>query len=1315
MATRTACSYCGVGCGIEVHTATDRETGNPVIARVTGDKLHPANFGRLCTKGATHAEMMRADDGRLTSAMLRPSRGEELVPTPVDDAVAEAGRRLRAIVDEHGPDAVALYVSGQMSIEAQYLATKLAKGYLRTVHIESNSRLCMASAGTGFKQSLGADGPPGSYADFDCTDLFFVIGSNMADCHPILYLRMADRLKAGAKLIVVDPRRTTTAERADLFLQIKPGTDLALLNGLLHLLVENGDIDGEFIDAHTEGWEAMPAFLADYTPDRVARLTGLAEDDIRRAARMIAEAGEWLSCWTMGLNQSTHGTWNTNAICNLHLATGAICRPGSGPMSLTGQPNAMGGREMGYMGPGLPGQRAVTSAEDRAFVEGQWGLPAGMIRSDVGPGTVDMFRGLADGDIKACWIICTNPVATVANRSTVIEGLQAAELVITQDAYRATATNAYADIVLPAAMWAEADAVMVNSERNLTLLQQSIPAPGQARPDWQLICQVAAHLGFGEHFAYTCSEQIFEEIRRFWNPKTGYDLRGASYARLRESPLQWPCPPDDESDRHPIRYLNDGVSQDHFVDQHGNAPRLAFATPSRRAIFHARPHMDARELPDDEYPLVLNTGRLQHQWHTMTKTGRVESLNKLTGDPFVEVHPEDALRLGIEDGRPVELTTRRGRAVLSAAVTDRVRPGSCFVPFHWNDDHGENLTVNALTNDAVDPDSLQPEFKVCAVKLTPVASPTLTEHETLYVSGFFSGLAEAQSEVPVLPGTAPVSTGVRQWINGLLAGQAHRASDEPARPEVDGGPLVLWASQTGTAEDFATRLAERLGNAHLVNMDDLAPADLVAARDVLVVTSTFGDGGPPDNGASFWQRLQAETAAPLTGLRYAVLGIGDRSYDDFCGHARAVDARLADLGAVRLLERADCEAYDDERMRQWADDVIALLNPGIDTTPPTGSVSTLVRPATVAQPFTRARPLVVPLSRNVVLTGPASRKEVRQFGFDISEHDVEYAAGDSLGVCATNDPAIVDAWLAATGMPGQHAVEIDGTEMSLRDALVSHYDFCRVTPDLVRFIAEHSRHAKALRAPKAKLDKWLVGRNGLDLVQEFVVHADPDEWREVLVRLTPRSYSISSSPLVSPHEVQLTVSVVRYRGADGGGRGGVCSTFLADRASSAPVFLQRSPHFRPPEDGTTPMIMVGPGTGVAPFRGFLQERRALGHRGRNWLFFGEQHRDQNYYYRDDFEDMARDGLLHRLDLAFSRDQASRVYVQHRMLEQGAEVWRWLDDGAHFYVCGDATRMAKDVDAALTTIIETHGGMSHEQAHDYKRELVATKRYVRDVY
>jgi sulfite reductase (NADPH) flavoprotein alpha-component len=1330
--TRTACSYCGVGCGIEVHTA--QRDGTPVIARVTGDRLHPANFGRLCTKGATHAEMMAADDGRLKSALLRPTRQDELVPTPVDDAVAEAGRRLRAIVDEHGPDAVALYVSGQMSIEAQYLATKLAKGFLRTVHIESNSRLCMASAGTGFKQSLGADGPPGSYTDFDCTDLFFVIGSNMADCHPILYLRMADRLKAGAKLIVVDPRRTTTADKADLFLQINPGTDLALLNGLLHLLVQNGDIDAEFIAEHTDGWDAMPAFLADYPPDRVAQITGLDETDIRTAADMIADAGEWMSCWTMGLNQSTHGTWNTNAICNLHLATGAICRPGSGPMSLTGQPNAMGGREMGYMGPGLPGQRSVVSADDRAFVEQQWGLAPGTIRSEVGPGTIKMFEQLADGAVKACWIICTNPVATVANRKTAISGLEKAELVITQDTYRTTATNHYADIVLPATLWAESDAVMVNSERNLTLLQQSMPPAGQARPDWQLICQVAAHMGFGEHFDYQSGEQIFDEIRRFWNPKTGYDLRGASYQRLRQTSLQWPCPPStgtDADDRHPIRYLNDGVSQELFVDEKDRVPRLAFPTPSRRAVFHARPHMDARELPDDDFPLVLNTGRLQHQWHTMTKTGKVDKLNKLDSGPFVEIHPVDAVALDIVDGRQVELTSRRGRAVLPAVVTDRVRPGNCFVPFHWNDEHGEYLTINALTNDAVDPDSLQPEFKVCAVTLRPIKQvdapaelsvealkPTLHDDEKIYLAAFFSGIDDGVSGVPVLPASAPVASKVRLWIDGLLAGRYSRLPAAPATEPVGNGTLVLWASQTGNAEDFAARLAERIGSSQLVNMDELQLSELATARDVLVVTSTFGDGGPPDNGSGFWDRLHSTDAPTLDGVRYAVLGIGDRSYDNFCGHAKAIDGRFAALGATRMLARTECEAYDAEPMDQWADQVTALLTVKPPSNGGNGGVSTITRPTKLMEPFTRAKPLLARLSRNVVLTAPTSRKEVRQFGFDISEYDVDYAVGDSLGVYATNSPVAVDAWLAATGLHGDTSVEVDGNEQSLRDALIVSYDICRVTPNLLRFVAEScgdKAAAKTLLAPKDKLDKWLVNRNGLDIVQEFAVLAEPEQWQEVLVRLTPRNYSISSSPLVSPHEVQLTVSVVRYRGADGGQRGGVCSTFLADRAAAAPVFLQRSPHFRPPEDGATPMIMVGPGTGIAPFRGFLQERRALGHAGRNWLFFGDQHRSENFYYRDDFEDMARDGFLNRLDLAFSRDQVKRVYVQHKMLDYGADVWRWLDDGAHFYVCGDATRMAKDVDSALTAIIEKHGGMSPEKAHDYKKELVAEKRYVRDVY
>lgn len=455
-AVNTMCAYCGVGCGMVLQITTDPQTGRRHVAKSVGNKEHPANFGRLCTKGATTADLLAAP-GRMDSAHARAGRGEPLEPIGTDQAITRCAKQLRAIIDEHGPDAFAMYVSGQMSLEAQYLANKLTKGFIGTNQIESNSRLCMASAGSGYKLSLGADGPPGSYQDFEHADVFFVIGANMADCHPILFLRMMDRVKAGAKLIVVDPRRTATAEKADLFLQIAPGTDLALLNGLLHLIVENGHTDGEFIAEFTEGWEVMPSFLEQYTPDRVSEITGIPEQDIRAAAQLIGEADNFMSCWTMGLNQSTHGTWNTNAICNLHLATGAICKPGSGPFSLTGQPNAMGGREMGYMGPGLPGQRSVASAADREFVEDVWGVPRGRLRTEVGTGTIDMFSRMADGQIKACWIICTNPVASVANRKTVLAGLERAELVIAQDAYLGTETSEYADVLLPAALWAETE------------------------------------------------------------------------------------------------------------------------------------------------------------------------------------------------------------------------------------------------------------------------------------------------------------------------------------------------------------------------------------------------------------------------------------------------------------------------------------------------------------------------------------------------------------------------------------------------------------------------------------------------------------------------------------------------------------------------------------------------------------------------------------------------------------------------------------------------------------------------------------------
>jgi len=403
----------------------------------------------------------------------------------------------------------------------------------------------------------------------------------------------------------------------------------------------------------------MPGFLEDYPPQRVAELTGLAEADIRQAADWIGQAAEWMSCWTMGLNQSTHGTWNTNALCNLHLATGAICRPGSGPFSLTGQPNAMGGREMGYMGPGLPGQRSVLVDADRAFIEALWNLPADSLPRQAGSGTVGMFEQMAAGQIKACWIICTNPVASAPNRQTVIEALQSAELVITQDAFLDTETNRYADILLPGALWAEAEGVMINSERNLTLMQKAVEPPGESLADWQIIARVACEMGFADAFTYASAAEVFDEIKRAWNPATGYDIRGASHARLRERPLQWPCASIEAAERNPIRYLNNGINQPLKTDADGRQPTIVFATEHGKARFFPRPHLSPAEMPDEAFPFVLNTGRLQHQWHTLTKTGKVATLNKLNPGPFVEIHPDDAASLGIKHKDPVEVRSRR--------------------------------------------------------------------------------------------------------------------------------------------------------------------------------------------------------------------------------------------------------------------------------------------------------------------------------------------------------------------------------------------------------------------------------------------------------------------------------------------------------------------------------------------------------------------------------------------------------------------------------------------------------------------------------
>ncbi|GJD94314.1 nitrate reductase [Methylobacterium iners] len=699
---KTTCPYCGVGCGV---LATPDGQGG---AAIVGDPEHPANFGRLCSKGSALGETLSLD-GRLLHPAIDGARASW------DDALDTVAGGLARIAAEHGPDSIAFYLSGQLLTEDYYVANKLSKGFIGTPNVDTNSRLCMSSAVAAHRRAFGSDTVPGCYEDLDEADLIVLVGSNTAWCHPILFRRMVDaRARRGTKLVVVDPRRTQTGEEADLFLGLQPGTDTALFSGLLVHLADLGALDAGFVEAHTAGFDAALDRARTIAPDvaATARATGLAEADVAAFFALFAGTARTVTAFSQGVNQSAQGTDKANAIINCHLATGRIGKAGAGPFSLTGQPNAMGGREVGGLANMLAAHMHFAPEEvDR--VRRFWDAPR--IVTGEGLKAVALFEAVRAGRIKALWVMGTNPIVSMPRADIVRAAIAKLDLYVVSEAVADSDTARAAGrttVLLPALAWGEKDGTVTNSERRISRQRCFLEAPGEARADWAVLSDVGRRLGFGGAFAFEGSAAIFREhaaLSAFENGGSrDFDLGGVRDISDRDyaaaPPLQWPMPRA-RSREGRARLFADG----RFYTFDGRARFVAVQAPAlATTVTEAR-------------PFVLNTGRVRDHWHTMTRTGKSQRLSAHRAVPFVEIHPDDAASLAIANGDLARVSTEAGSAVLEAMVTESVRPGTLFAAFHWSDATASDARVGALVRGVPDPVSGQPELKATPAAIEPVA------------------------------------------------------------------------------------------------------------------------------------------------------------------------------------------------------------------------------------------------------------------------------------------------------------------------------------------------------------------------------------------------------------------------------------------------------------------------------------------------------------------------------------------------------------------------------------------------------------------